>query len=78
MFSHQLLMMVLSLFESGKEHKVAIKPHGNGKQKKQPFCRTHPSTMALIKEESDSCASKDAVSTIYKKQGGLMGATSIA
>ena len=33
--------------------------------------------MTLIKEESESRAPKDAVSTIYKKQGGLMGATSI-
>ena len=33
--------------------------------------------MALIKEKSESRAAKDAVSTIYKKQGGLRGATSI-
>ena len=33
--------------------------------------------MALIKKEAENCAPKDAVSTIYKKQGGMMRATSI-
>jgi len=64
-------------FESGNEHKVAIKPHGNRKHKRQPFCRTHPSAMTLIKEESENSTPKDVVSVIYKKQGGLMGASSV-
>ena len=64
-------------FESGKEHRIPVKPHGNNKLRKQPFCRTHPSTMALIKKEAENCAPKDAVGAVYKKQGGIMGATSI-
>ena len=64
-------------FENGKEQKVLVKPHGNSKLRKQPFCRTHPSTMALIKRKAENCAPKDAVSAIYNKQGGMMGATSM-
>ena len=64
-------------FESGKEHKISVKPHGNSKLMKQPFCRTHPSTMALIKKKAENCAPKDAVSAVYNKQGGIMKATSI-
>ena len=64
-------------FDGGKEHKVAIKPHGNSKIRKQPYCRTHPSTMAMIKEEAESSSPKDSVRTVYNKQGGIMGATSI-
>ena len=64
-------------FESGKEHKIPVKPHGNSKLRKQPFCRTHPSTMALIKKKAKNCAPKEAVSAVYNKQGGIMGATSI-
>ena len=64
-------------FESGREHKVAVKPHGNSKTKKQPYYRTHPSAMSMIKEESENCIPKGTVSTIYTNQGGMMGATSL-
>ena len=33
--------------------------------------------MELIKKEAENCAPKDAVGAVYKKQGGMMGATSI-
>ena len=33
--------------------------------------------MALIKRKAENCAPKDAVSAIYNKQGGMMGATSM-
>ena len=61
----------------GKEHKVAIKPHSNSKLRKQPYCRTHPSTIAMIKEEAENSSPKDSVRIVYNKQGGIMGATSI-
>ena len=42
----------------------------------QSYCRTHPSTMSMIKEESENSAPKDAVSAIHTKQGGIMAASS--
>ena len=63
-------------FNSGREHKVIIKPHGNSKQK-QPYCRTNPSTMAMIKQESKNGGPKDTVCKVYNKQGGMMGAKSL-
>ena len=64
-------------FESGREHKVVIKPHGNFKGRKQAFSRTHPSTMKLLKEEALKCSPKEAVGTVYEENGGMMGATSL-
>ena len=64
-------------FESGRQHKVPVRPHGNSKKRKQPFCRTHPSTMKALKDEAQNCPPKDAVSTVYDEKGGMMGATSL-
>ena len=64
-------------FESGREHKVPVRPHGNSKKRKQLFCRTHPSTMKALKDEAQNCPPKDAVSTVYDEKGGMMGATSL-
>ena len=64
-------------FESGREHKVAAKPHGNSKLKRSlTVIHIWPSTMSIIKEESENNAPKDALSIIYTKQGGIMGASS--
>ena len=62
-------------FDSGREHKVLIRSHGNSKKRKQSFCRTHPSTMKVLKEEAQNCPPKEAVSIIYEEKGGIMGAT---
>ena len=63
-------------FNSGYEHKVTINLHGNNK-KKQPYCRTNPSTMMMIKHESKSAGPKDTVCRMYNKQGGMIEAKSL-
>ena len=64
-------------FESGREHKVQVKSHGNSKRLKQSFYRTLPSTLNALKEEAQNHAPKAAVNTVYKKSGGIMNASSV-
>ena len=64
-------------FESGREHKVQVKPHGSSKHRKHSFYRTLPSTLNALKEEAQSHAPKAAVNTVYKKSGGIMNASSL-
>ena len=61
-------------FDSGHEHRVLIKSHGNSKKRKQSFCRTHPSTMKALKEEAQIYPPKQAVNVVYEEKGGMMGA----
>lgn len=63
-------------FKSGQEHKVQIKPHGNSKQA-HPYCRTNPSTMLMLKQESKDTGPKDTVHNVYGKQGGILGAKNL-
>ena len=59
-------------FDSGREHKVLVRSHGNSKKRKQPFCRTHPSTMKALKEEAQINPPKQAVSVVYEEKGGTV------
>ena len=61
-------------FDSGREHKVLIRSHGNSKRRKQSFCRTHPSTMRALKEEAQN---HPPVNVVYEEKGGMMGAKSL-
>ena len=62
-------------FDSGREH-VLIRPHRNSKKRKQSFCRTHPSTVNVLKEIKNY-QPKEAVSVVYEESGGIMGANSL-
>ena len=64
-------------FQSGHEHKVQVRPHGNLKCHKQAFCRTLPSTIIAIKEEAQKHTPKVAVNAVYEKNGGIMNASSL-
>lgn len=64
-------------FESGREHRVEIKAHGNSKSKASAYYRTLPSTMKVLKEEAENHAPKAVVNTVYKRSGGIMNASSI-
>ena len=64
-------------FESGREHKVNIKPHGNSKRSKQPYYRTLPSTLQSLKEEAENHAPKAVVNSVYERNGGIMSAHSV-
>ena len=64
-------------FDSGHEHRVLIKSHGNSKKRKQSFCRTHPSTMNALKEEAQIHPPNQAVNVVYEEKGGMMGAKSL-
>lgn len=63
-------------FSSGQEHKVQIKPHGNSKRTNS-YCRTNPSTMLMLKEESTDAGPKDTVHHVYEKQGGILSAKNL-
>ena len=64
-------------FESGCEHSVRIKSHGNSKAKTEPYCRTHPSTLDELKHEASSLLPKEAVKAVYTSEGGMMEANSL-
>ena len=64
-------------FSSGLEHLVKIRAHGNSSDKSGSFCRTHPSTLASLKEKAGSSTPKNAVSTVYNEKGGIMTASSL-
>ena len=64
-------------FESGHEHKVQVKLHGNSKRRKQSFCRTLPSTIIALKEEAQKHTPKPAVNAVYERSGGIMNASSL-
>ena len=50
---------------------IQIKPHGNSKRT-YSYCRTNPSTMLMLKEESKDAGPKDTVHRVYNKQGGIL------
>ena len=63
-------------FGSANEHKVQIKPHGKSKRT-QSYCRTNPSTMQMLKEESKNVGPKGTVHHVYEKQGGILSAKNL-
>ena len=64
-------------FESGNEHVVSVKPHGNSKAKNESYCRTHSSTLAALKCEAEAKCPKEAVNTVYEPHGGIMESNSL-
>lgn len=64
-------------FESGDEHPVSIKSHGNSKRKTDPYCHTHPSTLETLKQEAKFQLPKGTVNTVYVSEGGMMQAKSL-
>ena len=64
-------------FESGIEHEVAVRPHGNSRRKLLPFCCTMPSTLLSLKEEASAHPPKAAIDVVYTDKGGIMKAASI-
>ena len=54
-------------------------PHGNSKTSQSPYVRVNPSTMQLLKEETDGVASaRKAFHNVEKKVGGLTGASAVS
>ena len=54
-------------------------PHGNSKGNQLPYVRVNPSTMQLLKEETDDVASaRKAFHNVEKKVGGLTGASAVS
>jgi len=49
-------------------------PHGNSKGNQLPYVRVNPSTMQLLKEETDDVAFHN----VEKKVGGLTGASAVS
>ena len=68
------LALVAYTFTKGSEHEVMIRPHGNSKSG-QPYQRTMPSTLQLLKEAEYKPA-KAVVLAISRKQGGILGVRS--
>ena len=64
------LALVAYTFTKGSEHKIMIHPHGNSKSG-QPYQRTMPSTLQLLKEAEYKPA-KAVMSAISRKQGGIL------
>lgn len=64
-------------FESGIEHEVVVRPHGNSRRKRLPFCRTMPSTLLSLKEEAQAHPPKAAIDVVYSENGGIMKAASV-
>ena len=57
------------------EHKVELRPHGNSKGK-EPFCRTKPSTIKLLKESVQTKAPRKALREVENLVGGVVTAHS--
>ena len=56
-----------------------LPPHGNSKGNQLPYVRVNPSTMQLLKKESDDKASaRKAFHNVEKKVGGLTGASAVS
>ena len=54
-------------------------PHGNSKTSHSPYVRVNPSTLQLLKDESDSESScKKVYHNVEKKVGGLTGVSTIS
>lgn len=64
-------------FESGIEHEVAVRPHGNSRRKQLPFCRTMPSTLLSLKDKASAHPPKAAIDVVYTEKGGIMKAASV-
>ncbi len=64
-------------FESDREHLVPIKAHGNSKVKTNTYCRTHPSTLDVLKNQANYLLPKGAVAAVYSSEGGMMQASSL-
>ena len=64
-------------FESGNEHSINIKAHGNSKVKSKSYCRTNPSTLAALKKRAVTCTPKETVNAIYTAEGGILEANSL-
>ena len=63
----------------GEPCSLDLLPHGNSKGKQLPYVRVNPSTMQLLKEETDDVASaRKAFHNVEKKVGGLTGASSVS
>ena len=61
----------------GNEHAVKVKSHGNSKRKSEPYCRTHPSTINMLKDEAKVLLPKAAVRKVCDARGGIMDAGSM-
>ena len=57
------------------EHPIQLKPHGNSKGK-QPFTRTKPSTIHLLKSSVETKAPRKVLRDVEQLKGGVMGASS--
>lgn len=56
-----------------------LPPHGNSKGNQLPYVRVNPSTMQLLKKETDDKASaRKAFHNVEKKVGGLTGASAVS
>ena len=56
-----------------------LPPHGNSKGNQLPYVRVNPSTMKLLKKETDDKASaRKAFHNVEKKVGGLTGASAVS
>lgn len=54
-------------------------PHGNSKTSQSLYVRVNPSTMQLLKEETDCVTSaRKAYHNVEKKVGGLTGASAVS
>lgn len=68
----QNIAMVQYTF-TGTEHAINVKKHGRAKEN-NPYCRTFPSTMHALKEESVSKMPKRDVHVISEAKGGILKA----
>lgn len=66
------LALVAYTFTKGPEHEILVRPHGNSRSGSEPYQRTLPSTLTLLKESGNRPA-KAIVSSIASEQGGLLG-----
>ena len=66
--------MVIYTFTKGTEHEILVRPHGNSRSA-NPYQRTMPSTLKLLKETQHKSA-KAAASAVARERGGLLGARS--
>lgn len=56
-----------------------LPPHGNSKGNQLPYVRVNPSSMQLLKKETDDKASaRKAFHNVEKKVGGLTGASAVS
>ncbi|KAJ7380739.1 hypothetical protein OS493_007112 [Desmophyllum pertusum] len=76
--SRHLYSSIQYRFE-GEPCSFDLLPHGNSKTSQSPYVRVNPSTMQLLKEETDCVTSaRKAYHNVEKKGGGLTGASAVS